>query len=340
MHITTTELESSHLPELARLLAARHRRDRMRQPLLPPGFEEPAACRDQIADALGESGAFGAVALAGGDVTGFMIMSPLIFGPADMTAAFFAPRPAQVGGGGHAAREDVVFDAYREMYARVSEHFVQRGYFDHVVYVSPDDAAVNEAFVSLGFGRAVTEGIRGVDPVDGGVAGVEVHLAGAEDLSVLMALGDELLAHHAASPIYWPHLREPLPALEDFQRQLLEGPRNACFVAYQGGKPVGMNTFMPPDWVAPMLRPDNTVYLYTGVVSGDARGGGVGKAILARGAEWAREEGYEHIALHYASPNISGARFWEGQGFRPIEYRLVRHIDERIAWAGKRAASV
>jgi ribosomal protein S18 acetylase RimI-like enzyme len=54
---------------------------------------------------------------------------------------------------------------------------------------------------------------------------------------------------------------------------------------------------------------------------------------LARGVAWAREQGYAHIALHYASQNISGARFWESQGFESIEYRMTRHIDERIAWA-------
>jgi hypothetical protein len=27
------------------------------------------------------------------------------------------------------------------------------------------------------------------------------------------------------------------------------------------------------------------------------------------------------------------ARFWPRQGFRPIAYRLVRRVDQRIAWA-------
>jgi hypothetical protein len=60
----------------------------------------------------------------------------------------------------------------------------------------------------------------------------------------------------------------------------------------------------------------------------------VGKAILAQGVNWAREQGYQHVALHYASANIPGARFWSGHGFEAIEYRMVRHVDERIAWAG------
>jgi GNAT superfamily N-acetyltransferase len=94
-----------------------------------------------------------------------------------------------------------------------------------------------------------------------------------------------------------------------------------------------MNTFMGPFWLSPMLVPEKTVYLYQGVVSESARRGGLGRAILARGIDWAREQGYEHVALHFASPNVSGARFWQSNGFDPIEHRMSRHIDERIAWA-------
>jgi hypothetical protein len=32
--------------------------------------------------------------------------------------------------------------------------------------------------------------------------------------------------------------------------------------------------------------------------------------------------------------NLLGARFWLSHGFRPIEYRLMRQVDPRIAWAG------
>jgi ribosomal protein S18 acetylase RimI-like enzyme len=203
-----------------------------------------------------------------------------------------------------------------------------------MVYVQAQDTAAHDAFVSLSFGRALVAAIRGVDPVPASAAPADLHEASVEDISIVMALGEELLEHHARAPIFWPHIAEPYAALEAHQRAHFEDPKTAHIVAYQGGKAVGLNSFVPPEWIDRVLRPDRTVYLYQGIVSGDARGGGAGKAILARGVEWAREQGYEHVALHYASPNISGARFWQSQGFEPIEYRLTRHIDERIAWAG------
>jgi GNAT superfamily N-acetyltransferase len=250
-----------------------------------------------------------------------------------MTAAFFPPRSAGLGYTNHAAVGGLEHEVYREMYAVLARDFVERGYFDHNVYIAPRDRAVEEAFVSLGFGRTLTAGMRGVEPVDG-AGSAELHAAGGEDAAVVFDLNQQLMQHHARAPIFWPLLREPEESSHQFTRDLLADPKtNAHWVAYDDGKPLGMNTFMAPVWITPMLTPEKTIYLYQGIVSEDARRSGLGKAILARGIDWAREQGYQHVALHFASPNVSGARFWQSQGFAPIEHRMSRHIDERVAWA-------
>ena len=77
------------------------------------------------------------------------------------------------------------------------------------------------------------------------------------------------------------------------------------------------------------------MYLFQGIVTQDARAGGVGSAILAKGVEWAREQGYENIALHYATANVPGAKFWQSSNFKPIDVGLRRRVDDRIAWANK-----
>jgi GNAT superfamily N-acetyltransferase len=334
--LNVVPLEPDHLQAAASLLAERQRRIRTPRPDFPAAFEDPSACRPLIEEALSEPGAVGVVALAAGEPAGFMIMSPIVFSAIDIRAAFLPARPAEIPYVGHAARPDVAYDAYREMYGVLSGEFVARGYFDHIAYVSPSEQQVHDAFGSLSFGRTLVAAMRGVDPVSGADGTrVEVHRAGIEDIAVVTGLNDELLLHHARAPIFWPHLEEPRPALDGFQRTLLDEPdENAHLVAYDGGRAVGMNTFMAPVWINPLVRPDRTIYLYQGIVSENARSGGVGKAILARGVEWAREQGYEHVALHYASPNLSGARFWQSQGFEAIEYRMARRVDERIAWAG------
>ena len=325
------------LEHAASLLAERHARDRARDPRFPAAYDVPAACRPHIEQVAHAEGAVGFVAVDAGEVVGFAVMQPFLANPTHMTAAFFTPRTINIGYASHAAAAGREYDIYRELYGALAEQAVARGFFDHNVYLAPRDQAAVEAFVSLGFGRTVVAGLRGVDPVDSDAAGVEMHLASSEDAAVVFALNDELNLHHARAPIFWPLLPETAESSHQFTRDLLaEAEKNAHWIAYKDGQPLGMNTFMPPVWVPSMVTPDDTIYLYQGVVSEQARSGGVGRAILSHGVNWAREQGFHHIALHYASPNISGARFWSGNGFEPVEYRLTRHIDERIAWAGAR----
>ena len=107
-------------------------------------------------------------------------------------------------------------------------------------------------------------------------------------------------------------------------------PANAYFFAYRNGRVVGMASFMSPWALSPAAMPDRCIYLDQGVVEPSERGGGVGRALLAAGMAWAHEQGFAWCALDYVSSNLAAARFWEAAGFRPLEYRLVRHVDRAI----------
>jgi len=338
MRVTVERFQRLHTRGAAALLAARHARDRARDERLPVDYASPDACAPLIEQALAVNGAYGGVALVDGEMAGYQIGEPMLVSPTDMSASFFAPRSMNVWYPAHAAQEGAEYDVYRALYAFVAAHFVEAGYFDHNIFVSASDAAVEEACVSLGFGRLVTAAIRTLDgaPPVSASGTVDVHEASSEDARVIEELAEELLLHHTHSPIFMPYPRESTVGHQAFQSQLLaDREANPHFVAYRDGKALGMNTFMAPDWLNELVRPEGTWYLYQGVVSGAARGEGVGRAILRRGLEWARERGYAHVGLHFASANISAARFWLGNGFTPVEHRMSRHVDERIAWANR-----
>jgi GNAT superfamily N-acetyltransferase len=328
---------SRHLADAAWLLAERHRRDRERDPRLPAIFEAPDPCRPLIEQALDGMGAYGVFASADGKPAGFGIMSVQLFAPTHFLSGFFPPRGASFAEAAHATAAGMEYDVYREMYAALGDHFVANGNFDHTINLPAGDRAAQDAFTSLGFGRTMACAIRGVDPVERAPSnGVEMHQAAAEDESVIFDLNYELMLHHARSPIFQPMVRETDESSHEMQRGLLTEPdTNAHWVGYEDGRPVGMNTFMPPAFLSPMTVPDKTIYLFQGIVTEDARAGGVGSAILSKGVAWAREKGYEHVALHFASANVPGAKFWQSSGFIPVEYGMRRHIDERIAWANR-----
>jgi GNAT superfamily N-acetyltransferase len=133
--------------------------------------------------------------------------------------------------------------------------------------------------------------------------------------------------------MFWPLLNEPQAAAREHTKGLLDNPANAHFIVYADGKPAGMQTFMRPGFTPPVMDFEHDVYLFEGVVEAKARSGGVGTALLAHSMKWAQEQGYSQCTLHFASGNPSGAPFWLGHGFVPIEYTMVRHVDERVAWA-------
>lgn len=49
--------------------------------------------------------------------------------------------------------------------------------------------------------------------------------------------------------------------------------------------------------------------------------------------DWAYQTCYRFCAVGWASPNLTSDRFWRGRGSQPLQYKLTRRIDPRIAWA-------
>ena len=338
MNITITPFDTNrHSEEALVLLAERHRRDRAREPLLPATYDDAEACRPLFAPLFEQAGWYGVAARSGGEMVGYAIMTPQHFSATHLLANFFPPRGVSLAYAAHATKAGMAYDVYREMYAALAEHFVDAGFFDHAVNVAAADTEAREAWESLGFGRTITCAVRDVSPTERAAsAALKVHQAAEEDADVIFDLNEELTLHHARSPIFNPYLHESDQASHDFQRNLLKSPdANAHWIGYLDGRAVGMNTFMPPLFLSQMTVPEKTIYLFQGIVTRDVRAGGVGTAILSRAVAWAREQGYAHIALHFASANISGAKFWQSSGFRPIEHGMRRRIDERIAWANK-----
>ena len=149
----------------------------------------------------------------------------------------------------------------------------------------------------------------------------------------VMRLADDLNDGHWKSPIFWPILHVAEPAAREFNLAALRGSETPYFVAYEEGKPVGMQTFLRPGFTPPIVKRETDVYLFEGIVARDARSGGIGGALLQHSMEWAARSGFESCTLHFAPGNPSGAPFWLGHGFVPVEHTMERTVDARVAWA-------
>lgn len=336
MRRTIVRFTDEHLDGAAALLAARHTADRASQPLLPERFELIEQARAQIA-ALYAAGATGFAALAGGRLTGYLLSNVVLPSPASMWSLFVRPRSARIGYAGHAVHPEDGIETYRELYAALAPEWLKAGCFSHYVDLAAADADANEAWFSLGFGEDIAATIRDTGPVAGAetAAAIEVHRAAAEDIDAVVKLATALMRHHAGPPILFPYLPETEADQRRFALEMLNDPNKPVFLAYLRGQPVAIQSFLPDvaNGIGEMLTPDRCIYLFNGFTDAAVRGGGVGTALLSHSMAWAREQGYDYCTLNFLTANLSGARFWLRHGFRVAEYRLARHIDDRIAWA-------
>jgi ribosomal protein S18 acetylase RimI-like enzyme len=89
----------------------------------------------------------------------------------------------------------------------------------------------------------------------------------------------------------------------------------AVFLARDGARAVGTATGAVYD-----AEPD-AAHVYAMWVAPDARGAGVGRALLDAVAAWARDRGCERLRLSVTETNANARGFYEGYGFVEIGER-------------------
>jgi len=337
--LTLRPLDEADVPALAALLAARRVEERAALPLLAERFARAEACERMLRAHLDEPRCDGVVAERGGRLAGFLLGHRRHVAVDSFEAQYSPPMGASVPVSGHAvAPGEDVEAVYAAMYAHLGERWVDAGYFEHRVGMPLGMPAAVEAWFHLGFGSLYTfcarestplPRPRGLDPA------VAVQRATPAERAEVLRFQDESGRFHRTAPIFWPYLeRQASAAIEQFTTGALADEANGIFLARRGGEAVALHLMVAQeDWGSRFTQPDGSVYLYEGITAPEARGSGVGTALLARTLDWAREAGHPYVTLHYATPNPSGGPFWRAHGFVPIEVTLQRRLDERLAWA-------
>src|SRR5205085_7242218 len=125
-----------HVDAAAELLAARHRRHRQAEPLLPARFEDPAGARDEVEAAWRKEGASGAVAVRDGRVVGYLLGAP-------EDEAHWGEGDLWVGLAGHAVEEPEVA---RDLYALAGQGWADAGRRRHYVMVPAGERELLDAW--------------------------------------------------------------------------------------------------------------------------------------------------------------------------------------------------
>jgi GNAT superfamily N-acetyltransferase len=306
-----------HLDAAAVLLAERHARQRLVEPLLSASFEEPGAARVELEAAWRAEGASGAAALEDGRLVGYLVAAP-------RRGSAWGPN-VWVDPSGHAVEEA---ETVRDLYAHAAAAWVAAGATSHYVVSPATDPALLDAWARLEFGQQQGLGIREVPTEPTPPGRVRVRRATEDDVDAILGL-DILGEYQTSSPTFAPHAAsDPVEAREELLEELAD-PRVASLVAELDGRAVGIATAAPVEYSGlhtGVARPDDACILGYAATAPAARGAGAGLALTEGVFAWARENGYTTVVVDWRMPNLLSSRFWPARGFRTSFVRLHRTI--------------
>ena len=325
--LTVTELRPEHVPDAAELLAARQARLREARPELPTAFTRPEACRPLIEALQANDGAFGVVAYdKEGRMAGYLTgwhRTEEIWG-----RACWSPIEGQ------ALAPGIDAERIRDLYAAWAEHFVAHGIFRQYVHAPADDLELQAAWFRTGFGQMQAHAAReipaDVRPPTG--ASFTVRRAGPADADLLDPIFPIIPSALMRSPAFAISPPERFARLrQDYEPDL--GAVGAHYwLAEEDGAALGLVGFYEPD-PAPMV-PDGATEMAVAMTLPSARGRGVIRALIQTAWADAFARGIHWAVTDWRTASLPTHRSWIALGYRPTHYRLHRHVDERIAWAG------
>ncbi len=327
------------LPAAAELLAARHARDRQRQPLLPARFEQPRTANAAAREVWGVPNSSGVAAWHDGRLVGYLI------GQARFDT--LRGRHAWIQLPGHALAADAPPGLYADLYAAAAPAWLALGAFDHYVMLPAGDRDALDVWFSLSFGQEQAHAMRSLaEPLPGPVElpGVIIRRATPDDRDAFVEEMAPLVARHMTGPPVWGvALPEATPERREGFAELLTDENVFVWLAERdeadgpaGGRILGYQAYLPAspsDDNLTIPLADRTVALEVGATRPEARGRGIGRALSAVGLAAAAAAGYRVCVADWRTTNLEAQRFWPAMGFRPAVYRLTRKVDPRIAWA-------
>ena len=325
----TQELEvvpftTDHLDPAAALLAQRQMGLRAVRPELPGGFTEAAGCRPLLAALLEGEGSHGVVATRAGGLAAFLIGFPRhepLWGRAAWSPIEGQAYDASVGP-----------DVMRDLYASWSRHFVDRGFFRQYVHAPADDPALLDTWFTTGFGKMQAHAMRNLDLEPPANISFRVRRVTRDDLDLIEPLLALISTELVKSPAYAITLPERYDEFRRDYAEELANPLSHYWLAFEDARAIGLAGFDPPD--LSVMVPDGALYLSDAKTDPAARGRGVARALLAAAFAEARAAGTNDCVVDWRTASLPAHRTWTALGFKATHFRLHRHIDERIAWAG------
>jgi ribosomal protein S18 acetylase RimI-like enzyme len=299
-------------------------------PELPAEAEAAGPAEAILAAALERTASSGWGAFDGAQMVAYLIGEPVL-DP-------WWGRSGWIRAGGSAARDTGAADMFADLYARLGQEWIRSGIFAHFVVVPASEGEILSAWFGLSFGIEHVHAVLDLEALPSAeslpLPGVSFRLATAEDKVVLAEMSDVVWRHQVGAPVWGAMLPEHVEPNRAGWVELLDDPTADVWLALEEGDVVGTQAYYPSEMTGVhLLAGAATCHLAIAGTRAEARGRGIATALTRTGLAHARQRGYRFCETDWRSTNLLSSRFWPRIGFRPAFDRLVRRIDERIAWA-------
>ena len=330
MSIQIIPFHNDLLPQAAKLLARRHANERVSLPAMPSRFEDIGEAQKAIRAAFARQHASGYAAMGGGRLVAYLI--------GDLVIDQIWGRSGWIRTPGCAYDLEGDVEIVRDLYAALGSRWVEHGVFFHYALIPVSDPALVQAWFSLSFGIQQVHALLDLETLAANptnlTADIETRKAGSEDRQHLAEMSDVIWKFQVGTPVWGPMMPELVSETREGWSELVDDPEVTTWLAFQNGKCVSVQAYWPAEAVEDNLFiPENCVYLGVAGTRTEARGMGIGTWLTHNGLAEARRTGFRTCETDWRSTNLLSSRFWPRRGFRPAVYRLVRRLDERIAWA-------
>lgn len=323
--ITTTPLQSEHLPGAAALFIYNLKQQRLAVPILPAHMEDPKRVAGMLLSRISQEK--GLAAWDGDRLAGYLTWFEIDdFRDTGRKAAY-------VPEWGHAAGGDAR-RIHRALYRAAGEQWQAAGSQVHAITLLANDQAGCETWFWNGFGLGVVDAVRPMQEIAPARAkavapggdlltgnGLNICQAHPEDASMLAELEVEHRRHYSLSPTFMAprHVESP----EEIGAFLSTSP-NSMWLAMDGEHPVGFLRFASAsEGAAAIVESDVTVAIVGAYVRAAYRGRGCAPALLNAAIRHYHQQGFTCCAVDFESFNPEAADFWM-RYFTPVCFSLMR----------------
>jgi ribosomal protein S18 acetylase RimI-like enzyme len=322
-------LQNEYIPAAAELFAVAFTKQRRALPVLPERMEDPAITAALLERLLARSA--GVVAFEDGRLAGFLgwwLVDDFRDTP---RKAGYVPEWA------HAAQEESKPAVYRALYRAAAASWCEAGCDTHAITLLAGDEAALKTWFWNGFGLAVVDAVRTVEPLRPGAPGplpappgCTLRQAEPADADALAELEAEHVLHYARPPV----LMVPfVPNDASAYRRFLEDPANCVWLALKDGQPAELAAYLRFEnfghGAAECMRGPGSVANTGAYVRPAYRGLGMGPALLDVALADFSARGFVRCTVDFESFNPEAVAFWL-RYFQPACFSLMR-VPEKIA---------